>query len=415
MKRLKLDENQKKWGKTIFLSLGGVVILCFLLSESAAIGSFLGKLSDILKPFVYGMVFAYLLCPMYNFLMRKFLVGLEAREKPLKNAIGVSKVLSSTITMLAFCAIIVGVVWMIIPSLISSLGTLGENISETARKTSKWATENAEKIPAFQKALQSWVENLGTHITNLVHDKLLPQYDSIAATVSAGLMGVLEFFKNFFVGVIICVYFLNSKEIFAAQCKKLALVILNEERAKGLLNGARYTNLQFGKFINGKLIDSLIIGIICFIFMTIFRWDYALLISCIIGVTNIIPFFGPFIGAIPSILLLLIVDPMQALYFTIFILVLQQVDGSIIGPKILGETTGLSSFWVMFAILVGGGLFGFAGMILGIPIFAVIYAYATKGVNKQLANKGYSIDLNDYKVDQYRHPPEKKKKNDIHI
>ena len=148
---------------------------------------------------------------------------------------------------------------------------------------------------------------------------------------------------------------------------------MNEERAKGLLNGARYTNLQFGKFINGKLIDSLIIGIICFIFMTIFRWDYALLISCIIGVTNIIPFFGPFIGAIPSILLLLIVDPMQALYFTIFILVLQQVDGSIIGPKILGETTGLSSFWVMFAILVGGGLFGFAGMILGIPIFAVIY------------------------------------------
>ena len=149
--------------------------------------------------------------------------------------------------------------------------------------------------------------------------------------------------------------------------------------------------------------------------MTIFGWHYALLISCIIGLTNIIPFFGPFIGAIPSALLLAVVDPKEALYFVIFIIILQQVDGNIIGPKILGETTGLSSFWVMFAILVGGGLFGFPGMILGIPIFAVIYAYLSKGVNKKLAEKGYSVDLNDYKVDQYRNPPDKKKKKEIKI
>ena len=288
-------------------------------------------------------------------------------------------------------------------------------MSKAVEDLQAWLTTDADKLPAFQKTIVTWISDAGSNLTDFIQKTLLPEYDNLASGIQAGVMGMLSFFKNFFIGVVICVYFLNSKEYFAAQSKKLILVLFKEKRSEKLLTLARFTNLQFGKFINGKLIDSLIVGILCFIFMKIFGWHYALLISCIIGITNIIPFFGPFIGAIPSALLLAVVDPKEALYFCIFILILQQVDGNIIGPKILGETTGLSSFWVMFAILVGGGLFGFVGMILGIPIFAVIYAYLSKGVNKKLAEKGYSIDLNDYKVDQYRNPPDKRKKKEIQI
>ena len=154
----------------------------------------------------------------------------------------------------------------------------------------------------------------------------------------------------------------------------------------------------------------MIIGIICFLVMSLFGWEYSLLISCIIGITNIIPFFGPFIGAVPSVLLLLMVNPLHALYFAIFVLILQQFDGNILGPKILGESTGLESFWVLFAVLVGGGLFGFIGMVIGIPVFAVIYYYAGRLINSRLRKKGYSVDLNDYRIDPYRIKPGKKKR-----
>ena len=151
-----------------------------------------------------------------------------------------------------------------------------------------------------------------------------------------------------------------------------------------------------------RKIAFLLIGIICFLVMSVFGWEYSLLISCIVGITNIIPFFGPFIGAIPSTLLLLMVNPMHALYFIIFVLILQQFDGNILGPKILGDSTGLESFWVLFAVLVGGGLFGFIGMVIGIPIFAVIYYYIGRSLNRKLERKGFSTDLNDYRIDPYR-------------
>lgn len=163
----------------------------------------------------------------------------------------------------------------------------------------------------------------------------------------------------------------------------MIVAFFSEHTAKEILDGASFTNKTFGGFINGKIIDSLIIGLLCFVCMTIFGWEYTLLISCIVGITNIIPFFGPFIGAIPSALLLLMVDPEQCMWFLVFILALQQFDGNILGPKILGDSTGLASFWVLFAVLVGGGLFGFIGMVIGIPVFAIIYAYATRSINPQ--------------------------------
>ena len=198
------------------------------------------------------------------------------------------------------------------------------------------------------------------------------------------------------VALIICVYILNSKELFMAQGKKFINAVFTKEHAEAIFELGRLSNNTFGGFINGKIIDSIIIGIICFIAMTILKLPMAMMISVVVGVTNIIPFFGPFIGAVPSALLLVLIKPMAALEFIILIIVLQQLDGNIIGPKILGKATKLASFWVMFAIIVGGGLFGFLGMILGVPVFAVFYTYAARGINKLLKKKNIDSDTLAY-------------------
>ena len=201
---------------------------------------------------------------------------------------------------------------------------------------------------------------------------------------------------DMFIGVIICVYFLNSKEQFKAQTKKLIAATMSRKQGQELQEFANFCNKTFGGFINGKLIDSLIIGILCFILMTIFGLPYTVLVSTIVGVTNIIPFFGPFIGAVPSAVIICFSSPMQALYFLLLILALQQFDGNILGPKILGGTTGLASFWVLFAILMGGGLFGFVGMVLGVPVCAIVFYYLNQYLRKRLIRKSMPADTVDY-------------------
>ena len=201
---------------------------------------------------------------------------------------------------------------------------------------------------------------------------------------------------NFLIGRIIALYLLMSKELFAGQGKKIIYALFEEDNANATIRNIRFVHRTFGGFISGKLVDSLIIGMICFIGMTLLNLPYPLLISLIIGITNIIPFFGPFIGAIPSIILILMVNPLQALYFGIFVFALQQFDGNILGPKILGDKTGLSSFWVIFAITLFGGYWGFVGMVVGVPLFAVLYAAWKAFINRSLQKKGLSTDTNEY-------------------
>lgn len=402
------SENQIKWGVTAFMVIGACIILFFLILKIEPLFDFLDRVVGILAPFFYGLVFAYLLCPLYNICTRTSLKLFNKREKPFKRSLTFSKAISTIICLLAFFVVVVGLVWMIIPGLVDSLANIAGMLPDGMHALSKLITSGASKIPELQQALGNWVDNAGENITKILQEQVIPEYSTIAASISAGVFGVVNFLKNFFIGIIICVYFLNSKEFFAAQIKKLTLAVFKENHAQDIFDGARFTHKTFFGFINGKLFDSLIIGVLCAIFMNIFGWHYPLLISCIIGITNIIPFFGPFIGAIPSALLLLIIDPMECLYFIIFIILLQQLDGNILGPKILGDSTGLSSFWVMFAILVGGGLFGFIGMVVGIPVFAVLYAYFSRLTNNKLEKKGYVTDLSIYKVDKYRgEPPER--------
>ena len=216
------------------------------------------------------------------------------------------------------------------------------------------------------------------------------------AQISMGVYVTLRTLFNLLISVIVCVYLLNGKELFKAQIKKIISATMTKEKSDDIFEFAYFANKTFGGFISGKLIDSLIIGILCFILMTIFNLPYTVLVSTIVGVTNFIPFFGPFIGAVPSALIICVASPIKALYFLILVFALQQFDGNILGPKILGGTTGLSSFWVMFAIIVGGGFFGFTGMVLGVPVFAVIYYYFSRYIKKRLARKQMPTETADY-------------------
>ncbi|HIU96606.1 MAG TPA: AI-2E family transporter [Candidatus Copromorpha excrementipullorum] len=355
----------------------------------------------ILTPFIYGLVMAYLLCPIYNFTVRSIYALTKRVNVNIPRPLTVSKAVASLVSIIVLLVVITGILWMIIPGLVESIANIIQLLPDSMDSLRSWLDVKLVGWPEAQAILNGWINNFTENAIAFVTERLLPEYSSIAAGISEGVMGVFNVVKNFFLGIIICVYFLNSKENFAAQMKKIIMAVFSRKAADEIVQGAHFTNRTFGGFINGQIIDSFIIGLICFIVMTLFGWEYTLLISCIIGITNIIPFFGPFIGAIPSALLLLMVDTRQCIYFVIFIIILQQFDGNILIPKIQGSSTGLASFWVLFAVLVGGGLFGFIGMVIGIPMFAVIYAYVSRAINNRLEKRGLATDLAEYKVDNY--------------
>ena len=238
-----------------------------------------------------------------------------------------------------------------------------------------WASK--QEIIASNEQLLDFIETsydkLQANLDTWVKETLLPSMQSILSGAAVGVMSFVAFLKNLVIGLIVSVYLLASRKKFGQQGKLILYSLVKRRWADLFLEEICYADKMFGGFINGKILDSAIIGVLCYIACLIFKFPSALLVSVIIGVTNVIPFFGPFIGAIPATLLILIQNPIKALWFVLFVLVLQQVDGNIIGPKILGNTTGLSSFWVLFAILLFGGLWGFVGMIIGVPLFAVIY------------------------------------------
>ncbi len=408
--KLNLEEKNVKWGLTAFLVILCGILIFFAVYRFTAVQKLVGVITGILAPFIYGLVMAYLLCPIYNFTVRSVYDLMNRGKRKFSKALPIAKGVGTVVALAVLFIVVTGILWMIIPGLVDSIVKIIDILPSSMNQLMHWADLKLQNFPIAQTRIDSWINHFTENAIQFVTEKVLPEYTTIATSVSAGLLGVFTALKNIFVAIIICAYFLNSKDLFAAQSKKMIVAFFSEHTAKEILDGASFTNKTFGGFINGKIIDSLIIGLLCFVCMTIFGWEYTLLISCIVGITNIIPFFGPFIGAIPSALLLLMVDPHQCLWFLVFILALQQFDGNILGPKILGDSTGLASFWVLFAVLVGGGLFGFIGMVIGIPVFAVIYAYATRGINRRLEKRGFSTNISDYMIDSYRVKKKKKKR-----
>ena len=265
--------------------------------------------------------------------------------------------------------------------------------------------DSFDHIQKEQSPVGAIVENILNHasenIQNWIQTDLLRQMNVLMTNITTGAINVLSEVFNFLVGCIVSVYMLFGKETFSAQIKKMLYAGMQVERANMVLHITRKSNEIFGGFIIGKIIDSAIIGVLCFIGITILDMPYILLVSVIVGVTNVIPFFGPYIGAIPSTILIALADPLKGLYFLIFIIALQQLDGNVIGPKILGNSTGLSAFWVVFSILLGGGLFGFIGMIIGVPTFAVIYYIVKMVVGEKLEKKRLPPDTEHFGEVEY--------------
>ena len=394
-----------KWGTTVFAVGALLVVFYHILSDFTGFREGVSKFITILSPFIYGLVMAYLLSPVYNYIVRKMYPSLKGNAKHSKRALTISKTVATVVSLLFLFGVILGMGALIIPQLVESVKGVSQTLPDNMdhfRDIINNLLANMENT-ALAETIQGAVDELQDGLLQWVQDIFLPGVGSLMQRVSSSVIVTIKTVLNLVIGVIACAYFLNGKERFLAQSKKTVLAFMQREKADELIEFASYSNKTFGGFVTGKIIDSLIIGIICFIAMTVIKLPYPVLISTIVGVTNIIPFFGPFIGAIPSLALIILISPIQALWFLILVILLQQLDGNVIGPAILGNSVGIASFWVMFAIIIGGGLFGFIGMVLGVPVFAVIYHYMGKVLKKNLRKKDLPLETENYvQLDKYK-------------
>ena len=349
----------------------------------SALSSILGALS----PFMVGGALAFIQMPIARKaedLLRRSLF----KKRPKSRA---PRVISVIFSILILLGAIAAFMWVLLPQLISSVESL-------VRQITNFVNNNHETVNDFLKKaglLDAETDPLNSTWQNIL--SVATNYIGVAADIlrKSGTM-IYQFFFQMFVGIVTSIYLLMQRDLLARQAKKVCYALMKKENAETLIYWSRKANRIFGGFTTGKIIDSAVIGVICYIGMLIMRLEYPLLISVIIGVTNILPFFGPFIGAIPSILILLIVRPASALAFGIFIVILQQVDGNVIGPKILGDYTGISGLWTMVAIILGSSLFGFVGMLISVPTFALLYAIARTVLEKRLKKRGLPIESAAY-------------------
>jgi predicted PurR-regulated permease PerM len=347
-------------------------------------------------PIIYGAALAYVLNPFYKRCENLFTSLLTPRLKKPGQAGYWARFISTIITLTLTFIAIFGLFYLVLPQLAVSVFGVIEKMPEYLQSLQKWLLQILEDNPYIGPLALDAYYALANYSEQWIRTDMLPLLGGWAVHAYNGLLSAVATLFDLLIGTIIMVYLLNSKRIFAAQGKKLLYSALGLQRGNTTIGVIRYAHRVFGSFINGKLLDSLIVGIICFIFMAIMKMPYTMLISVIIGVTNVIPFFGPFIGAVPSALLLLFESPILCLYFLVFILILQQIDGNIIGPRILGVTTGLPSFWVLFSILLFGGMFGFIGMVVGVPIFALIYSLARALINRGLKKHELPMETQNY-------------------
>ena len=386
---MKRDNHYFAWGLTVFATVCGILLFYDLIFRSSIVLKYMAVLMDILAPILYGCCMAYLLSPVVNWVERIVLRRSGGTG-------GWQRAASIVLTWLVVLASLYGIFSVLIPELYNSVRQLVANAQDYYNTVYAWILHLVENNPAFTAQVRNLANEYYSEALAWINNNLVPQLQVAVQALGGGVVGVFVFLKNLLLGVVVSVYLLASKEGFAAGSCRLCYTLLPEKRAAWLIRGVKAIDRIFSGFVRGKLLDSLIIGILCFFFSSLFNFPYAPLISVVVGVTNVIPFFGPFLGAIPSAFLILLDEPIQSLYFLIFILALQQFDGNILGPKILGSSTGISGFWVMVAILVGGGLWGVPGMFLGVPIFACIHTGVRCYCAYRLQKRGLPVDTASY-------------------
>ncbi len=389
--------NRRKIFIIVALILVGWLIFFMINSE------FYAKVIGVLQPVIVGAILAYLLNPLMKLFTKAFDKLLNRNPKKPNRLKGLVKGLSITCTMISFFAVISAILWLIIPQISTSVTDFVDNLPSKMEALTSWIESMSNKYDINGKygVVSEWLgENSSLTIDSVfkfLEDYLFTFSGALGTEIISFFGTTFSYAFNIIIGLIICVYILSSKELLAAQFKKVMFAFFSKPKVDGFIETAREGNKIVTRFIIGKLIDSTIIGIMCFITMLIFNIPYPLLVSVIVGVTDIIPFFGPYIGSIPCTLLILLSDdPIKAIHFVIMIIVIQQVEGNIISPKIIGDTIGLSPFWVLTAMLVGGGLFGLPGMLLGVPVIAIIFFVVKKSADKRLALKNMPTQIEDY-------------------
>ncbi len=420
--------------KYIILGITTLIVIVLALIFQHALENSTEKLTIVdtigstMLPILGGCIFAYLLNPVLYFFEHYFFTPLsqiiwkkadrEETRRKFSRAFGI------IFTIVTFLIILVGGLYLVVPQVYQSLVKIVSDAPDYYNSVETWIDSLDRDKSDVSKYLLMGLDRVYAQAIEYLNKDIIPNMDKIVVGITSGIVVGLKILLNMVLIVIISVYVMAEKEILISVVKKLIYSLFSNKNANTIMKGIRYADKVFGGFISGKIIDSFIIGVICYLFMTIAGMEYSVLISIVIGVTNVIPYFGPFIGAIPCSLILLIVGWKQGIIFVIFIFILQQIDGNIIGPLILGDRLNLSSMWILFSILIGGGIFGVPGMILGAPCFACIYALVSTLCESRLIAKDLPTDTNRYlkvsTIDDMgtiveMEEPEKKEENTVAI
>lgn len=395
-RRFRWDKKYLYWGTTAFCVIAASILFYILASRFPEIAGGIGKVFTILSPFVWGLAITYLLAPLMGRIEKAFLKKKSGRTgkpgKREKRARGAAVLISEIILIL----ILVAFVYLIIPQLYSSIETIVINSPGYFNKAIDWIRVRLANHPQAEEYVTNTLQNVSQNLVETIRDRVLPSLGNVVSGVTNGVVVVFKGIYNLIIGIIVSIYLLANLEGGLNGTRRVLYSVFSLETAENIRSGLRFVDKTVMDFLVGKLLDSAIIGLLCYLVCALLNMPYALLVSVIVGVTNIIPFFGPFIGAVPSALIILLVDPVKCLIFVVFVIVLQQIDGNIIGPKILGSSVGVNAFWIMFAIILGGGLFGVLGMLLGVPIFAVIYTAVGNLVDKKLEKNDLPVEATAY-------------------
>ena len=406
--KMKPEKNQVTWAITAFVLCVCLMLAYYVIFDGKTLAKNILGVIDSLSGVIIGVVLAYILIPFMEGIEHRILIPIyklrgidvslsETADKKKRSQM---RKISVLITMLVFAWLVYGLFRTIIPQIISSIREIANNLPVYIKNIDEYSNLFLANNPDLQQfidsQLDSYYETLSVYLTKKLLPLLPNNVNTIFKVASKSFISAISTLIDLIVGFIVAIYVLNSKERFTTKGKKMAYAFFREEFANELISGFRFVNYTFEGFIGGKLLDSFIIGVISYIGCLALGIPYPVLIAVIVGVTNIIPFFGPYIGGILGALILVMINPVKALVFLIFVIVLQQIDGNILGPTILGNSTGLSSFWVIFSITLFGGLWGIVGLLVGVPIFAVFYALVSRITNILLIKKGLSPDTNKY-------------------
>ncbi len=392
-----------KWGLTAF-----VVILCSTLSVYLIFhfGEFKKGIEFVFKvfmPVIDGLVIAYLLNPIMRYFEKAVFDSYNKRGLTITLKIKKrTRVICLVLTLLIVSMLLYLFFNSVLPQLISSIETLINNFPVYYNNVIDYGNNLADKYQIFSNPnLLYLYDKYSLNVEDFLTANILPNVKTTVKSLSSGLISAVGAVLDLLLGVIIGVYLLAGKEKYIGIAKKSLYSLLDKDKVNDLMTDLRFIDKTFGGFLVGKIVDSIIIGILCFIGLSILKVPFAVLVSVIVGVTNVIPFFGPYLGAVPSAFIILLIDPKKAFVFLIFIVVLQQIDGNIIGPAILGNSIGVSSFWIVVSITVFGGFWGVPGMLVGVPVFACAYAFIRRRVNNRLHRKDMPIITADYAMAAY--------------